>query len=349
MKTILSSIRVSAVILLIGAAGIFASSFPDLPVPHANNAVASTTFHGKLHVLSFAGLTTGKTWHNTSRNAYMFVEGEDKWRVLPDLPVSEGRLAASAEAIGGSVFIFGGYTVAEDGREKSTPEVFMFDIKKKKYKRLKDMPTPVDDMVTFVYKDRYIYLVSGWHDVANVNLVQIYDAKKNRWMKGTDYPGTPVFGHAGGIVGNKFVIADGVALVDNKDGKRVFDTVNEGWLGTIDENDPTKITYKRLPQLPGRGHYRMAGEGDTERNLVLFMGGTPTAYNYNGMGYDTTPADAKKHVFAWDFNKDKWVAMKDKPAATMDHRGMFKWNGTWWTVGGLDSKRDVIGSVNGQE
>jgi hypothetical protein len=93
----------------------------------------------------------------------------------------------------------------------------------------------------------------------------------------------------------------------------------------------------------------MAGAGDSERNLVLFIGGTPTAYNYNGTGYDGTPAVAKKHIFAWDFGKDKWVAMEDKPVASMDHRGMFKWKGTWWTVGGLDSERNVTGKVFGEK
>jgi N-acetylneuraminic acid mutarotase len=276
----------------------------------------------------------------------MYSEDSDVWEELPPVPVSEGRLAASAESVKGRIYIFGGYTVAEDGSEKSTPEVFQFDPVTKKYRRMADMPVPVDDMVTFVYKSRYIYLVSGWHDDGNVSLVQIFDTKKDRWTKGTDYPGTPVFGHAGGIVGNRFVIADGVAVVGkSKEGRRVFDTVNEGWMGTIDNKNPSKITYRRLPQLPGRGHYRMAGAGDAGRNQVIFMGGTPTAYNYDGIGYDGTEADAKRHVFAWDFGKDKWVLIGDKPAASMDHRGMISWNGDWWTIGGLDAKRNVTGDV----
>ena len=335
-------------ISLLSAQQIFANCIPPLPVPHANNAIAQITLDGKFHIFSFAGLKSGKTWKDTSKSAYMFIEGEKDWRKLPDLPVKEGRLAASAQGVGKKVYYFGGYTVAEDGSEKSTPEVFSFDPRNSKYKRLADMPTPVDDMVTFTYKDRYIYLVSGWHDTGNVNLVQIYDTKKNKWQKGTDYPGTTVFGHAGGIVGNKFVIADGVAVVGKKDGKRIFDTVNEGWLGTIDKKDHTKIIYRRLPQLPGRGHYRMAGAGDKKRNQIIFMGGTPTAYNYNGTGYDGTPAAAKKHVFAWDLNKDKWVALKDKPIASMDHRGMVLIENVWLTIGGLDKNRNVTGEVFGE-
>ena len=325
----------------------FSQCIPPLPVAHANNAVASIKLKGKLHVFSFAGLKTGKTWKDTSRNAYMFVEGDGSWRVLADLPVTEGRLAASAQGVKGKVYIFGGYTVAKDGSEKSTPEVFRYDPKRRRYKRMADMPVPVDDMVTLVHKDRYIYLVSGWHDDGNVSLVQVFDTRKNRWFSATDYPGTPVFGHAGGIVGNRFVIADGVAVVGKKDGKRIFDTVNEGWMGRIDPGDPSKIVYRRLPQLPGRGNYRMAGAGDTETNQVIFMGGTSTAYNYNGIGYNGDPAVATRHVFLWDFDKDMWIAKPDKPVATMDHRGMFKWKGAWWTVAGMDANREVTGLVTG--
>ena len=348
-KYLFKAVLLITFIFLISLQTNLAQCIPPLPVPHANNAVAQINIKGKQHIFSFAGLTSSKTWQDISKSAYMFTIGETEWRKLPNLPVLEGRLAASAQGIKNKVYYFGGYTVAKDGSEKSTPEVFSFDPKTFKYKRLADMPTPVDDMVTFTYKNRYIYLVSGWHDNGNVNFVQIYDTKKNTWKRGSDYPGTTVFGHAGGIVKNKFVIADGVAVVGKKDGKRIFDTVNEGWLGTIDKRDHTKITYKRLPQLPGKGHYRMAGAGDKQRKQVIFMGGTPTAYNYNGIGYDGTPAVAKKHVFAWDFAQNKWLALADKPTASMDHRGMVKVRDNWLTIGGLDANRNVLKDVYGEK
>ena len=341
-------IRIWCVALFIAAAfsTFSAQNIPVLPIPHANNAVASVTIKGKTHIFSFTGLTKGKTWKDTSKQAFTYIEGENKWRKLPDLHVKLGRLAASAQGVRRKVFIFGGYTVAKDGSEKSTPEVFRFDPKKMKYKRMKDMPTSVDDMVTFAYQNRYIYLVSGWHDDGNVNLVQIYDTKKNKWTRGTDYPGKPVFGHAGGIVGNRFVIADGVAVVGKTEkGRRIFETINEGWMGTIDPEDHTKITYRHLPQLPGKGHYRMAGAGDEKDGRVIFVGGTSTAYNYNGIGYNGTPAKASRHVFAWDFGRDRWVMFKDKPVASMDHRGMVKIGNEWFTVGGLNKNREVTAEI----
>jgi N-acetylneuraminic acid mutarotase len=319
---------------------------PPLPEAHANNAVAALVLDGKNYIMSFAGLKRGKTWKDTSKSAYMLRLGQKGWEKLPDIPVADGRLAASAEGVNGKVYLFGGYTVAEDGSEVSTPEVFAFDPIQKTYTRVADMPTPVDDMVTFVYQSRYIYLVSGWHNDGNVSLVQIYDTHLDAWQRGTDYPGTPVFGHAGGIVGNQFVIADGVAVVGkDENGRRIFDTVNEGWMGTIDPNDPSKISYKKLPQLPGRGHYRMAAAGDAYREQVIFMGGTPTAYNYNGIGYSGKPAEASEHMYAWSFAKDNWLLLEDRPVRSMDHRGMVKVDDVWWTVGGLNKDREVTGAV----
>ena len=320
---------------------------PSMPVPHANNAVAGGVMHGKMHLFSFAGLKAGKTWQDTSKEAYMFVEGRWGWERLPDLPVEEGRLAATAELVNERIYYFGGYTVAEDGSEKSTLENFEYNPYERTYARIPDMPVPTDDAVSFVYQNRYIYLVSGWHDVGNIRNVQVYDTLEKRWFEATEYPGTPVFGHAGGIVGNQFVIADGVAVVGKDErGRRKFDTINEGWLGTIDPDNPAKIIYKRLPQLPGRGHYRMAGEGDVEGNRILFAGGTPTAYNYSGIGYDGMPAIPKAHVFAWDFSKDNWVALEDKVTPTMDHRGLLRWKDDWLTIGGLNGDQRVSGAVS---
>ena len=336
----------AALFAFAGAAQAAETCIPPLPVAHANNAVAGMDLGGKRTLFSFAGLKAGKTWADTSSEAFMFSEGDAAWVRLPDLPVKPGRLAATAQAVGGKVYYFGGYTVASDGAEKSTLENFAFDPIAKTYTRIADMPVPTDDAVSFVYGGRYIYLVSGWHDVGNIRDVQVYDTANDSWFKATDYPGSPVFGHAGGIVGNRFVIADGVAVVGkDTDGRRKFDTVNEGWMGTIDADNPAKITYRRLPQLPGRGHYRMAGAGDEGGNRVLFAGGTDNAYNFNGIGYNGEPSQPSAHVFAWDFTKDSWVAYPDKPTASMDHRGLLRWGDGWITIGGMVGDQVVSGDM----
>lgn len=328
------------------ASGIHAADIPPLPQPHANNAVAQTLVDGENTVFSFMGLMRGKTFKDISRHAYAYTEGDASWLRLPDVPVNEGRLAATAVGLAGKVYLFGGYTVAEDGAEVSAPENFLFDPIAQSYTRIPDMLVPVDDAVSFAYADRYIYLVSGWHNTGNVRDVQVYDTRENNWFMATKYPGSPVFGHAGGIVGNRFVIADGVAVFGTRETiDRRFETVNEGWMGTINPANPAEITYRRLPQLPGRGNYRMGGVADAENNRVLFAGGTSNAYNYNGVGYNGEPSKPTKHVFAWDFARDNWVAYKDKPVASMDHRGLVKIDGVWMTIGGMIEGQHVTGAI----
>ena len=96
MKRLFSTILV---VIYVSAYVIASDCIPALPIPHANNAIADAKINGKLHLFSFTGLKTGKTWKDTSRKAYMYVEGDQNWTVLPDVPVKEGRLAASAQAV----------------------------------------------------------------------------------------------------------------------------------------------------------------------------------------------------------------------------------------------------------
>jgi len=341
--------RISGIIgalLMLSVSVVAGPEVPPLPIAHANNAVAQVKIDGKISLFSFMGLTAGKTYKDVSKQAFAFTQGEGTWRQIEDVPVPEGRLAATAVGLGEGVYLFGGYTVAEDGAEVSTLENFRYDVRTNQYDRIPDMPVPTDDAVSFVYADRYIYLVSGWHNTGNIRDVQVYDTVENIWFKAADYPGSPVFGHAGGIVGSRFVIADGVALLGTREGgDRRFETVNEGWMGTINPDNPAEITYRRLPQLPGRGNYRMGGAGDVQGNRVLFVGGTSNAYNYNGIGYNGEPSKPTAHVFAWDFAKDNWVAYPDKPVPSMDHRGLLKFNGQWITVGGITGDQQVTGEI----
>lgn len=317
---------------------------PALPVPHSNNAVARTT-EGRVTFFSFMGLKAGKTRADISKQAFAYDVKERRWRTLPDVPVSQGRLASTAVGVNGLIYLFGGYTVAADGAEVSTPEVLAFDPRTETYIPRAPMPVPVDDSVALPFNDRYIYLVSGWHDKGNVTLVQVYDTVNNRWFRATDWPGQAVFGHAGGIVGNHMVIADGVTATTGEDGKNHFKLIGEAWAGEIYPGRPGEIAWKRLPSHPGAPLYRMAATGASHLNQVLFAGGSETAYNYNGQGYDGTPASPSARSFAFDLRHDRWVDLGAKPVPSMDHRGLLEADGTFYTVGGMGEGRQVIGDL----
>jgi len=336
--------------LSLAAAGCSApqAELPDaatLPEPAANNAVA---LHGG-EIYSFAGLGAGKTWRDVHAKAYKCTVATSNCEALPPLPDGKGRLAATAQTVGDMIYIFGGYTVAEDHTEVSTPEVFAFDPKTQSYSRRTDIPLPVDDSVSLVYEDRYIYLISGWHTDTNVADVQIYDTETDSWQRGTDWPGAPVFGHAGGIAGSVMVICDGVEIIPpkDKDSRRTFETLSACWRGDIEARDRRDINWSRLPQLPGNGLYRMAAIGVADKNLILFAGGSDNAYNYNGIGYNKIPSGPSAHVWGFDTAKNDYVVFEDKPAATMDHRGLIDLGrGRFATLGGMGADQLVLDGLD---
>lgn len=318
---------------------------PPLPVPHSNNAAAKLTVSGKTRIYSFMGLKAGKTYADISRQAFEYDVAAKRWRALPDVPVAQGRLASTAVGVGGFVYLFGGYTVAADGAEVSTPEVLAFDPRTSTYSTRAPMPVPVDDSVALPFGDRYIYLVSGWHDKDNVGLVQVYDTREDRWFRATDWPGQPVFGHAGGIVGNRMVVADGVTVLPGVKGKGRFKLVGDAWLGEINPRMPHKISWKQLPAHPGPPFYRMAAAGSSAGKRVVFVGGSATAYNYDGDGYDGTPASPSARAVAFDLGRHQWVDLGVGRAPSMDHRALLEADGRFYTIGGMGKDREVIGDL----
>lgn len=316
-----------------------------LPEPIANNAVAALTVGGRTGLYSFSGLGAGKSHADTSSRAYVFDMASRTSRRLPDVPGGKGRLASVAVALGGRIYLFGGYTVAEDGGEVSTPEVFAFDPAGETYARAADMPIPVDDSVALAFAGRYIYLVSGWHDTGNVNAVQVYDTEEDAWFRATDYPGPAVFGHAGGIVGRSLVIADGVAVLGEEDGRRRFGIVDAAYLGQIDPEDPALIAWTKLTPHDGPPLYRMAATGHGGLNLVVFAGGSANPYNYNGIGYNSEPSAPSDRVFAFSLGARRWIELGAKPVATMDHRGLIATGGRFITLGGMVGKQAVTADV----
>ena len=311
--------------------------WPALPSPVSNNAVASIEIGEKSFIFSFNGLGSGKTWRDVGSLAFQCEVGNDAWTVLDDVPGGEGRLATVAVGVGDGVFIFGGYTVAEDGTEKSAPWVHRYDPVARRFEQCSPMPVPVDDSVSLLYGNRYIYLVSGWHDTDNVNLVQVYDTETDQWFEATPYPGAAVFGHAGGIVGNRMVIADGTRVVAGETDRRLrFAISDDCYLGSIDMEDPARIDWKVLPAHPGVPLYRMASVGTgSGGERVLFAGGSDNPYNYDGVGYNGVPSEPSPRIFAFNLDSDEWEELGALKVATMDHRALLQVGSEFIIVGGM--------------
>lgn len=315
-----------------------------LPEPISNNAVAVAVGPDGPTLYSFNGLKAGKTWKDTSNAAFACVIATQSCKTIASVPVPEGRLASSVVTVAGKIFIFGGYSVAANGDELSTPDVFAFDPATGCYEQMADMPTPVDDALAVPYQNRFIYLISGWHDEGNVSIVQMFDTLTNAWTEATPFPGTPVFGHAGGISGDSIIASDGVASIF-ADGKRKFVAAKLTWRGDIDPKKPTQITWRVVDAHGGPAQYRMAAIGDEAGQRIVFAGGGDNPYNYDGIGYDGVPAKPSGGFFAYDLRADKWIELGRLAEPSMDHRGLAKVGQDYFVAGGMDAEQKVTSRI----
>lgn len=320
---------------------------PDLPEPIANNAVAALEVDGQTHVYTFMGLDSTKLWSGVHARGYEWVVGEGGWSPLPAVP-GPGRLAGTAQAWEGRVYVFGGYTVAEDGSESSLPNVDIYEPLDRTWRSGAPIPVPVDDAVSGIWRDSLIVLVSGWHDTDNVSDVQWYDPAADRWVSGPPIPGTPVFGHAGAVAGDHVVYVGGA----NTRGTRPRYQIEPGtWAGRIvPDAHPSQVggaapavDWVPADTHPGPLRYRAAAAG--VEDWVVFAGGTDNPYNYSGIGYDGVPAQATTSVFGFHGPTGRWSSGPPLPAASMDHRTLGVAGGRVFLVGGMDGAQQVVRHV----
>ncbi len=317
----------------------------SLPMPVSNNAVAAVTVDQRQFVVSFLGIGPGKSFADTLSGTMVLDPESGQWNIAAPVPGGAGRLAAVAVSIGELAYVFGGYTVAEDGTEVSTPWTHTFDPVSGEFRERAAMLVPVDDAVAVTYDERYVYLISGWHDIGNVNLVQRYDIQTDTWVQATPTPGKAVFGHAGGIVGNRIVYCDGAAIRSHSDKSRDYAANGECFIGIIDEQDSRRIDWRTIDAHPGAPRYRMAAVGVAERQSVMFIGGTENPYNFNGIGYDGKPSEPASGALLFDVNSLKWQRIPISGTATMDHRGLVPYRDGWLTIGGMLSGQTVTDMV----
>jgi hypothetical protein len=320
-------------------------SLARLPYPVSNNAVVSVAVGESRYVVSFAGLGSGKGHGDTLDVTLILDARGGNWRESVPLPGGAGRLAAAAAAVGELAYVFGGYTVEEDGAELSTASVHAFDPVSEQYTALSPIPVPVDDALAVTYQDRYIYLISGWHDLGNVNLVQRYDVETDSWLQATPIPGNALFGHAGGIVGNRIVYCDGVMIQTHENRSRDFVMSDACFLGVIDASDTRSIDWRRIPPHPGLPRYRMAAAGIPAQNGVLFIGGSENPYNYDGIGYNGEPSQPVSGALLFELASLSWREVSRDGPATMDHRGLVPYGGRWLVVGGMLAGQEVSDRV----
>lgn len=280
---------------------------PSMPAAVAGNAVAS--IKDGLEIFSLMGVGPRKTWDDVTNQVYVMDLAHPKWREGRSVPGVAGRLGASAAGAKGLIILMGGYVVDNQGGELTVPDVNVYEPAPKRWSRGKDIPVAVDMAVTGVMHDRFVYLIGGRSPDGPVNNVQVYDVQTDSWSQATPFPGTPVFGLAGGVAGENIVVIDG-AQKGASGGPR-YVACEQAWLGKIDHKDPTKIEWSKLPPHPGAARFAIAGGGSGRDHRVFFSGGTATPHDYNGVAYDGQLSAASEVTFDYDLHAHKWETISE--------------------------------------
>jgi N-acetylneuraminic acid mutarotase len=345
---------VALILLFVLSSNLYSGPEPPLPAMPAavsSNAVA-TSYSGEVgqKIFSFMGIGPKKTWKEVTASAYELDMKTGKWLDKRAVPGVAGRLAASAVALAGQVFVFGGYVLDGDGNETTVSDLNVYVPFEDRYYRGKDIPVPVDDAVVGVFRDRFIYVIGGRSMGEPVRNVQIYDTEKDAWAQGTPLPGTPVFGHAGTIQGDTIVYVDGAYKNPDSKGAKYLAS-NECWMGKIPTSkkaDITRIEWTKLPPHPGNARFRIAAGSHPERKYgkIYFSGGTDNPYDYNGIGYDGKASEPSPVAFAFDLKTCGWQTIAENvPGAVMDERSLAITNRGLTMVGGMEKGQTVTSKV----
>ncbi len=315
-----------------------------LPAPVSGNAVASAKTGKHEGIYSFMGIGAKKTWDSITNRAFALDLSTGKWSELRPVPGPAGRIGASAIGARGQVVLLGGYTVDGRGGEITVSDVSVYEPARQVWYRGTDLPVPVHDAVVGVYRDRYLYVIGGESRQGVVSNVQVYDIAKDKWQSATATPGSPVFGHAGGVLDDTIVYVDGVHR--NAEGTQSYVASDECWVGKIDHKDITKIQWTKLPEHPGTARYRTAAGVAEKEHKIYFSGGSDNPYDYNGIGYDGHPAEPSPFTFAFDVRSGQWQTVnEDTPDPTMDHRGLLVTREGLVLVGGMEKGQQVSANV----
>jgi hypothetical protein len=275
---------------------------PPMPAAVSGNAVAS--LKDGMQIFSFMGVGPHKTWNDVTNQVYVMDLRAAKWTEGRTVPGVTGRLNASAAGAKGLVILMGGFVVDSQDGERTLPDVNVYEPASRLWSRGKDIPTAVDSAVVGVTRDRFIYLIGGRSPSGPVNSVQVYDVEKDSWTQATPFPGTPVFGLAGGVAGEEIVVVDG-AKAGPAGGPR-YVASDECWLGKIDKKDPNKIEWSKLPAHPGAARFGIGGGGSGRDHRVFFSGGTATPHDFKGVAYDGKPVEGSDVSFAYDLHRHQW-------------------------------------------
>ena len=221
------------------------------PIPVAVNHAMATVANGEVyHAGGYLAVVYGAT------NTFLVLRN-GAWTPLAPMP--ETRAAGGMVAIGGRIYVVGGFS--QQGTLAKT--TLVYDLASGTWSTLPGLPTPREH-VTVVTDGRYVYAVGGRNGAANTNvaLVDRFDPGMRRW---TRLPSllTARSGHVSAVTSNGFLVSAG-----GEHAGGVFDSAEALHLRSG--------RRYRLPALdPGRTGFAAATKGTW---FYVFSGASDAGY-----------------------------------------------------------------------
>jgi hypothetical protein len=236
-------------------------TFTSLPAGVSTSGSACAYLNGKAY--HFGGSP------GPSAEYQMWDEATDVWTSMGTMP-GGARYYGSAETVAGKIYFIGG----SQAWPTPTGMVEIFD--GTTWTTGTPMPTPLKDIATGVYQDRYIYavggMIGGW--VTYSDAVQVYDTQTDTWAAATNFP-MQAGCMGGACVGNTIVVAGPYGDAGTQS--------NAIYEGEINASDPTIITWTLSTGTLRDAVYRCGG--GAAAGMVFFTGGQ-SPYSNQALGYD---------------------------------------------------------------
>ena len=161
---------------------------------------------------SFGGLSGGEKWQSTSAGLrYLNLKHRQMvWTSLKAMPAAGRALAGMCEK-DEVLYVFGGACLNKASKLINLAEIWSFDLKQNKWKRLPDMPFPTRCSLAFPWKQWIILFASCLTDKAGKTKISdkifLYNTVDKSWQK---FGKMPYSAAANGIIkGNKIYLIGG--------------------------------------------------------------------------------------------------------------------------------------------
>ena len=227
------------------------SEGPPLPKPVHHAMLVN--YHDQLVVIGGFHSRDNDPLAETSPQMLLLDTNTGEWRKGPDL--GHARAAGGAAVVGDKIIVVGGRT---GNPEKLVTQTEVYD--GTRWHDAADILMPGDHLAVTA-DSSYLYAVGGrkFNASSNVDVVQRYDPKADRWTILTHTP-QPVSGAGAAIVDGQLIVAGGEGV-----------TTVSGTVQALDVSAPS-ATWTTLPSLtPGRH-----GLGATAIGKTLYVIGGST-------------------------------------------------------------------------